>query len=281
MNRSEYLRDASVQAFIDWMRPHVRGDCRFQHGFTMLKPHRAWSCKSIWEAYENYWWPLPGRNTGSFEANQGELDRLAADVRRACDGDDRNGFLEAAGAILRWGGVMNSNADTLRDLGGTALSVFREASALLDPPHADTSRLDGVRYMNAGWTKVYALMLDGFPIYDGRVGAAMGYLVQRYCASVRVYSVPAQLRFRWGVARGSRHNRNPSTPSVRFPRLTAARPQTWAECNLRAAWVLGELCREGRFGGLLPHRQLRALEAALFMIGYELPTNRTAPGRRP
>ena len=60
-------------------------------------------------------------------------------------------------------------------------STFRETSRLLDPSHADTSRLDGVRYMNAGWTKVYALMLDGFPIYDGRVGAAMGYLVQQYC----------------------------------------------------------------------------------------------------
>ena len=124
--------------------------------------------------------------------------------------------------------------------------------------------------MNAGWTKVYALMLDGLPIYDGRVGAAMGYLVQRYCVSARLCQVPTRLRFRWGAARG-RHNRNPSTRSLRFPGLTATTPRTWAECNLGAAWILGEVCREGRFGGLVTHRQLRALEAALFMIGYELP----------
>ena len=167
MNRSEYLRDSSVEAFIDWLRPHIRGDCRFQHKFTLLKPHRDWSCNSIWEAYENYWWPIPGRNTGSFEANQGELDRLAAAVRRARDGDNPDGFIEAACGILRWGGVTRSNGKTLRDLGGAALSTFRAASLLLDPSHADTSRLDGVRYMNAGWTKVYALMLDGLPIYDG------------------------------------------------------------------------------------------------------------------
>ena len=60
MNRSEYLRDSSVEAFIDWLRPHVRGDCLFQHKFTMLKPHLDWSCNSIWEAYENYWWPIRG-----------------------------------------------------------------------------------------------------------------------------------------------------------------------------------------------------------------------------
>ena len=216
MNRSEYLRDSSVEAFIDWLRPHVRGDCLFHHTFTMLKPHLDWSCNSIWEAYENYWWPIPGRNTGSFEANQGELDRLAADVRRARDGDDQDGFVDAACGILRWGGVMRSNKATLRDLGRTALSTFREASLLLDLSHAYTSRLDGVRYMNAGWTKVYALMLDGFPIYDGRVGAAMGYLVQRYCVSARLCQVPTRLRFRWGAARG-RHNRNPSTRSLWFP----------------------------------------------------------------
>ena len=79
MNRREYLRDSSVEAFIDWLRPHVRGDCLFQHKFTMLKPHRDWSCNSIWEAYENYCWH------GSFKTNQEKLDRLAGDVRRARD----------------------------------------------------------------------------------------------------------------------------------------------------------------------------------------------------
>ena len=55
MNRNEYLRESSVKAFIDWLRPHVRGDYPFQHAFTMRRPRRAWSCNSIWEAYENYY----------------------------------------------------------------------------------------------------------------------------------------------------------------------------------------------------------------------------------
>ena len=273
MNRNKYLLDSSVEAFIDWLRPHVRGDCPFQHEYTMSRPRCDWSCNSIWEAYEKYWWPLPNdRRTGSFEANQGKLDRLAADVRRARDCDDQDGFIKAASDILRWGGVTSSNADTLRKLDGMALSEFRRASRLLDPSHADTSRLDGVRYMNAGWTKVYALMLDGFPIYDGRVGAAMGYLVQQYCTRAGLRKVPPLLCFRWGAARGD-HNRNPSMDSLRFPGLTYDNPRRWAECNIWAAWILGEVCREGKFGGLVQRRQLRALEAALFMLGYELPTS--------
>ena len=199
MNRREYLRDSSVEAFIDWLRPHVRGDCLFQHKFTMLKPHRDWSCNSIWEAYENYCWH------GSFKTNQEKLDRLAGDVRRARDSDNQDGFIKAAYGILRWGGVTKSNYETLLDLGGAALSTFREASHLLDPSHANTLRLNGVRYMNAGWTKVYALMLDGFPIYDGRVGAAMGYLVQRYCVSANLCQVPTKrLPFPVGCGKLSR-----------------------------------------------------------------------------
>ena len=125
--------------------------------------------------------------------------------------------------------------------------------------------------MNSGWTKVYALMLDGLPIYDGRVGAAMGYLVQKHCTDARLNSVPDLLHFRWGQAKGGDHNRDPSSRLLCFRKLTAASPRNWAECNVRAAWVLGEVCREGRFGDLLPDRRLRALEAALFMIGYEIP----------
>lgn len=53
--------------------------------------------------------------------------------------------------------------------------------------------------------------------------------------------------------------------------MSAASPRRWAECNVRAAWVLGAVRREGRFGSLPPRRRPRALEAALFMIGYELP----------
>ena len=51
-------------------------------------------------------------------------------------------------------------------------------------------------------------------------------------------------------------------------------PHLWAECNVRAAWVLNAVSGEGKFGSLEPKRRLRALEAALFMIGYELPTER-------
>ena len=268
MNRDNYLRHSCVRGFIDWVRPYVRGDCPFPHGFTMQKLRREWYCDSLWQAHERYEW-----NGSSFAVNQAELECLAACLRRAVEHDDRSAFVGTGLAILRWGGVTAHNAPKLRALGDKALPIFHEASQLLDPSRADTSCLSGVCYMNSGWAKVYALMLDGLPIYDGRVGAAMGYLVQKHCTDVGLNSVPDLLHFRWGQARGD-HNRDPSSGSLRFKMLPPAAPGKWAECNVRAAWVLGEMCGEGRFGDLLPDRRLRALEAALFMIGYEIPEGR-------
>ena len=196
--------------------------------------------------------------------NQKKLDRLAADVRRARDDDDQDRFVRAAHSILQWGGVMASNVATLDGLGKAALSTFSEASRLLDPTRAATSRLAGVRHMNSGWTKVYALMLDGLPIYDGCVGATMSHFVRQFCVRAGLCQVPPRPCFRWGPARGNLHNRNPSTDSLKFPMLTAASPRRWAECNVEAAWVLGEVCHEGRFGDrLVRRRRLRALEAGL------------------
>ena len=269
MKRDDYLNHACVKSFIEWLRPYVRGDKDFRHEYTMLNPECDWSCGSLWEAYKGYVW-----DGGNFDDNQAKLNRLATRLRRAVEQSDWKTFVEIVLCILDWGGVKNKNADRLLDLGEEALPIFRKASRLLDPSRADTSRLEGFRYMNSGWTKVYSLMLDGFPIYDGRVGAAMGYLVQKHCKEAGLKHVPGLLHFRWSGGR-SGNNRNPSSGSLQFYELRHNSPRKWAECNVWAAWVLGKVCDEGRFGNhLLPNVRIRALEAALFMIGDELPVSR-------
>ena len=72
--------------------------------------------------------------------------------------------------------------------------------------------------MNSGWSKVYSLILDGFPIYDGCVGAAMGYLVRKHCEDKNnnLTTVPDLLHFQWDKEQGDNHNRNPSSGSLKF-----------------------------------------------------------------
>lgn len=138
----------------------------------MLRPKCNWSCNSIWKAYENYMW-----DKGNFESNQVKLDSIQCNIRAAVIENDSRRFADAAHDILVWGGVKGKNKQTLDELGAQALPVFRENACLLAPTRADTSKFNRISHLNSAWTKVYALLLNDFPIYDGRVGAAMGYLV--------------------------------------------------------------------------------------------------------
>ena len=61
-----------MRAFIDWVRPYVRGECPFPHRFTMQKRRREWYCDSLWQAHERYEW-----NGSNFAVNQAELECLA------------------------------------------------------------------------------------------------------------------------------------------------------------------------------------------------------------
>jgi len=58
----------------------------------------------------------------------------------------------------------------------------------------------GVR-MNAGFTKIHALMLDDFVIYDSRVGAALGLLVRNFLTEKDIAYLPEVLHFAYGKAR--------------------------------------------------------------------------------
>ncbi len=124
--------------------------------------------------------------------------------------------------------------------------------------------------MNAGFTKIYSLLLDGFPIYDSRVAASLAYLVRLYCEEAGLARLPPALAFGIPASRGS-GNRDPSIAKLRFPRLWAAQPRKYADSNLRAAWLLGQVSRLGPFGDLPREQALRALEAALFMVGFHVP----------
>ena len=113
--------------------------------------------------------------------------------------------MEAAIDVLRWGGVTGRNERTLRRLGGDALPEFLADGRLLDPARADTSKLDGVRRMNSGWTKIQALLLDDFPMYDGRVGAR--WAAWRGCTPPTPDSMPSRNR----CASGGIPGRAPTT----------------------------------------------------------------------
>jgi hypothetical protein len=129
--------------------------------------------------------------------------------------------------------------------------------------------------MNAGFVKIYSVLLDWCVIYDGRVGAALGLLVRRYCEEHDLPQVPPVLRFAYGAPREGPtalhpKRRNPGIGSpYRFPKL-AQNPRMHTEQTMRANWLLRaalklrpDVFRPGEAG-------FHELAAGLFMVGYDL-----------
>jgi len=166
-------------------------------------------------------------------------------------------------------------------------------------------------FCNAGFTKIYSLLLDDFLIYDSRVAAALGMLIVDLCRSNSRQTVPERLRFLRMDARPKRdpdsNRRVPAqlrNPDFGLLRFSAQRSDAaYLVHNIRAGWLLRDAIERipiaDRLSQLIPDdakcspgaaccaqpqpprlSALRAVEAALFMIGYDLSGNAGYPANR-
>jgi hypothetical protein len=141
---------------------------------------------------------------------------------------------------------------------------------------------------NAGFTKIYSLLYDDFIIYDSRVAAALGLLIVRYWSQSSVRSgrqepLPEELAFLCMPEAGkTRRDPNLNVFNVgKFPTGSGKRVFIrHLRSNVFANWILTATLAGSAFSTEVrarPHPYgvdpLRALEAALFMIGYDLDGN--------
>ncbi len=126
--------------------------------------------------------------------------------------------------------------------------------------------------MNSGFSKLYSLLVDGFPIYDSRVACALASLVRLFCEETgrECEEVPPSLAF--GIPSSqAKVNRNPSCGCLVFPRIRWSKRglRRYAESNVMAAWLLAALSAQPPFSD--EREPQRALQSAMFMIGYAVP----------
>lgn len=272
MDRGAYLGDPRVLDFVDWAAPLVSGERPLRHHWSS-KRLGSYSFETLADAYRKYDWPfrccVPGesgpRAGRSYDDTVAALDALRRLLRSSENRGDAAGFLEAAVAVLEWGKVPGGEP-RLRALGDRAMGELTAAARLLDPAGADLHRLSGVRYMNSGLSKIYSLLLDGFPIYDSRVACALASLVRLFCEQAELREVPAPLAFGLPPTR-ARAPRDPSCGRLVFPRIRT--PRRYAESNVMAAWLLDQLSQRSPFAEPGTDRR-HALQSAMFMIGYTI-----------
>ena len=279
MSKTKYFE--AVEPFATWVVENLYGD-QFTHQYIDRRTKQTMSFASLYDAYAKYGWQHNGiarlkvRAGKDFESNAKALRALRDDLVKAIkDGGTDEDACVAAIDVMKWGGVVHGNVRWLNaHASGLRRRLIETRDALNIDTCQDIKNVADLRF-NAGMTKVYSLIADEFIIYDSRVAAALGWLVKKYVNAG--HAIVPELLFPWAPAKNAPQsknpkNRNPGQDGLTFTRLQAGYKH--AEWNLKASWLLQKLVQEdrknaGRFSKT--DEPLRALESALFMIGYDIP----------
>lgn len=289
MNKIQYLNNEDVKSFIIWINSKLDKPNSFEHKYILKRPKGVkWECNSIFSAFENYKWGFSCVNPDSNKVVKGNtfgesneiLSKLSVGLKKSIEENNMELTQQYCISILQWGGVLNKNKEKILNMGSNITMYLSEAKKILNPNTYDTNCNDEIIIMNSGFTKIYSLIIDDYIIYDGRVGSALGLLVRKYCEDSNLRIIPNQLLFSYGNARegkpseGGKNRRNPSSTQYKFPLLSNL-SKRHIENNIRANWLLKQIIDQSnsKFKKLNEDIQLRALEAALFMIGYDVLSN--------
>lgn len=264
MTRENFLENNFVCAFVNWLV--LKLDSDFVHVYVNRKTKKKWTCCSIYNAYEKYMW-----NQHDFETNNNYLERLEFELRNSIEQNNNEYCQNICLKILEWGGVLRGNRDRINNA-LNLVETLKQAQFKLSADVIENKQYYSGLYINSGFSKIYSLCVDDYAIYDSRVGTALGFLVREFCLDNNLDMVPSVLKFAYAKGRNLNVNRNPSFGNYKFPLL---RLDNYIENNIKANWLLKKvLLYPSKFKRLPLSKQLRALDAALFMIGYEIPNLR-------
>lgn len=279
MIKSSYLTLSVVQQFVAWVSQNLDSST-FAHRYINRRSG-AWQCDSLYDAYLNYQWRHHAGDTFAHSAATLTSLSHALHAALASPADDQ-AARRAATDVMIWGGVVAGNVRWLNANQNLASDLLAVHAAINAQDTADGVLTDRKLRFNAGMTKVYSLLCEGLIIYDSRVAATLGWAVRTFCEAHALTSVPAELAFPWAPAKSTPNHpapkhRDPSSPGLRFPKLSSG--PLHAHWNLKASWILEAalLSPAGQASQFAsdpyldtPALQLRAVEAAMFMIGYDL-----------
>lgn len=290
--REDYLSRGQVQAFIKWIDSRLDGPDAFPHQYYLKKRKHYWQCRSLYEAFENYWWPynmacpVHGMQLrgSSFDDSFNYLTDLAMVFRASVKDEDIEEARKSAYAMLKWGGVSNKNWDRVLSMGDGTCHYFIHIQKRLNISKVLLEKHDGV-IINSGFTKLYFLLVNDFIMYDGRVGAALGLLSRLYSEEHGLEKIPREIKFSFGsgkVADGQElvgNRRDPSKGRYKLPMFNGNSKRHLLD-NIKASWLLKELADKtsSRFAELDQNpplnKRLTALQSALFMAGYDVRDSR-------
>ena len=262
MKRNEYLSDRHVSGFVEWAGFLVRGEWRLEHSWHGKGP--SFRCQTLCEAFQRYRWPNSVRGDSFFDTVRKfdhfrqEFESIGAISSRG----DQARFIANGKAVAGWGGIRTLKFDHWELMTPHQLQAhIDDVRSRLDPASADTDNLRRMR-MSSGFSKIYAALIPGLPIYDSRVACAHTCLVRLYCRDAGLSITPSLLNLGMPDPYGNKRGR--CKPTIR-----REQNEEYAKANLQFAWLMRELVADpGDFANVPEHLRVDALQSALFMLGY-------------
>lgn len=286
MDRNAFLAQADVSDFIDWLSANL--PCLDVHlhfspsrfvpggliqnacGVQSVLLHYRWA--NSWVDYQT----ASLIQSDDWASTKISLDLLRDRLLSALANSCQDTTFKACKAILAWGGVRGA-IPFLRRLQQQGelvnyLTSCQPLFSLTGSQNLSDLNSTSILRFDAGLTKIHALAdMSGSPIYDSRVGAAIAMLYALYRQTA---SADPQLNFASGSARGMQIRDPGSLGFVRAPQFftSAVTAPRWAQCQLELGWIIRETLTRSPllFDDSSIDKRCHALEAALFMIGYDL-----------
>ena len=276
--QDEFLRDSDVKTFVAWFA-NCLASCTPRHSYqTAAADH--YDFDGLVGALNKYDWGFslvfPGDSMvtagHTYADNEAALERLGSQLVAAVNNPEPSDVetLRWSRSVMTWGGVIAHNGVWLQKNAGGLTEMLRDAKRTLSL--SDERAV--VRRFNAGMSKIYSLLVDNFIIYDSRVAASLAWFVSKWCHETKKDRVPDLLKFRClrpkEAADAMLHKvRNPSCGHFKWGWVNTTQQHVlW---NLRSSWLLqAALANSPSSEFAAQRRPLRALEAALFMWGYDL-----------
>jgi hypothetical protein len=261
MLKGEYMSSQVVIDFTYWLETVLDARQSFVHGYFHKKKRKLYEFDNLYSAYTGYDW--------DWEYSIEDLSRI---LMQSIVEHDENSCEDACYKILQWGGVKNrGNIKRISDLSPNLCAYIITVQQRLAMDLSSIDYYFPKIQMTSGFSKIYSACINNYMIYDSRVGAALGLLVRTFCTQSNLRYIPHELRVAWTTGRGEQV-RNPSNDRYEFPKLRVYKEGDYLENNIRANWLMSLVASstKSKFRNIDEPFRLRALEKALFMIGYDI-----------
>lgn len=292
--REAFLRDTEVREFCEWLAGHVTHlKVRLNMSVSPYMPNGLVVTTTFDQLVPDcYSWRFTGMATGDWLETMIRMRELSTTLRTAVSQQDAIATRTACDAIVEWGSDRNSRVGasaylvSLGDKLPLYLQVTANALRLASPDPSGSFR--SIPRMNSTLCKIHALYAaDGLPIYESRIAAAMGTLVEmwRQRTGRAGEPLPALLRFP-AVGNQLQRRVRRAFPDAADPGVLSynigseiATAGRWASAAVRVGLLAEEMLRRSpldhfvawpkRHGSHTTEARMAAFVGSLFMAGYD------------